>query len=288
LEVETDPVFNAWDKDYDDLINLPDLSVLATTEALADSVALLRAEAFSGDMGNEKISNLADPSENQDAATKAYVDLLETKILALESMLLDGGLYNVKDADGNVYRTVKIGEQVWMAENLRTTKFKGGSSIPIVTNGASWGGLSTSAYCWYNNDMSSYADTLGAIYNGYAALTDSICPSGWHVPSNTEWAELIDFVGGSAVAGGKLKEAGTKTWNSPNTGATDEYNFTAVAGGARSFSGTFSLIGTDGDYWSSTPTSSSNYYIKLNHDNTSTDNFSYDQKSGKSIRCVRD
>jgi uncharacterized protein (TIGR02145 family) len=135
-----------------------------------------------------------------------------------------------KDVDGNVYNTVTIGAQVWMAENLRTTKYNDGTSIPLVTDSTKWSDLSTPAHCWYNNDKASYKATYGALYNWYTVATDNLCPTGWHVPTTAEWQILKDYLG-SSVDGGKLKESGTTHWKSPNKGATNESGFTALPGG---------------------------------------------------------
>lgn len=137
----------------------------------------------------------------------------------------------VTDYDGNVYQTVLIGDQCWMMENLKVTHYRNGDPIPHVTDGVTWGNLTSGAYCNYNNDEGNVA-TYGRLYNWYA-VDDSrnIAPAGWHVPSDAEWQTLVDYLGGDAVAGGKMKEAGTTHWASPNTGATNESGFTALPGG---------------------------------------------------------
>ena len=134
----------------------------------------------------------------------------------------------IADIDGNIYNTVIIGTQVWMKENLKATKLNDGTNILLETDNATWISLTDPAYCWYNNDASSYKNTYGALYNWFTVETGKLCPTGWHVPSDAEWFTLIDFLGGESVAGGKLKEIGNTHWNSPNTGATDEYGFTAI------------------------------------------------------------
>ena len=148
----------------------------------------------------------------------------------------------VTDIDGNTYQTVKIGDQWWMAENLKVTCYRNGDAIPNITDGTTWASLSTGAYCEYNNDINNVA-TYGRLYNWYA-VTDSrnIAPAGWHVPSDAEWKQLEMYLGMSQSEadatgwrgtdeGGKLKEVGTMHWNSPNTGATNESGFTALPGG---------------------------------------------------------
>ena len=109
------------------------------------------------------------------------------------------------DIDGNSYKTVKIGTQEWIAENLRTTQYNDATAIPLVTNNTEWSELITSAYCWYNNDATSLKATYGALYNWHAVNTNKLCPTGWHVPTEVEWVVLMDYLKDD---GSKLKEAG--------------------------------------------------------------------------------
>jgi len=144
----------------------------------------------------------------------------------------------IKDIDGNKYLTVQIGDQRWMAENLKTTKFNDGTTIPNVTNNDEWSVLTTPGYRWYNDDATSNKDIYGALYNWYVGGNGSknVCPTGWHVPTSGEWSTLITYLGGQDVAGGKLKATGTiegndGLWYSPNTDATNETGFSALPGG---------------------------------------------------------
>lgn len=200
----------------------------------------------------------------------------------------------ITDADGNVYNTVIIGTQVWTAENLKTTKYNDGSNIPLVTDNTSWGNLTTPGYCWYNNDAANHKNVYGALYNWYAVNTGKLCPAGWHVPSDTEWTTLTDYLGGESVAGGKLKstgtiEDGTGLWHRPNPGATNETGFTAVPGGYRYVDGTFCNIGSDGQWWSSTATFSTDALCRfMLCNNNSVSSSYYNKKKGNSVRCVRD
>jgi uncharacterized protein (TIGR02145 family) len=141
----------------------------------------------------------------------------------------------VTDADGNVYNTVTIGTQIWMAENLRTTKLSDGTDIPLVADYTEWRDLATPGYCWYDNIPVAAGNPYGALYNGYAAHSGKLCPAGWYVPTGIEWSTLTDYLGGGLAANGKLKETGTNHWLSPNTGATNESGFTGLPGGYRYF-----------------------------------------------------
>jgi uncharacterized protein (TIGR02145 family) len=157
------------------------------------------------------------------------------------------------DGDNNSYPVVNIGSQTWMAENLKTTKFKdGNTSIPNITDNTEWDALSTPAYCWYNNNEATYKASYGALYNWYTLNTRNLCPTGWHVPTDDEWTAMITFLGGGSIAGGKLKETGTTHWLSPNTGATNESGYTLLPGGYRNVLGTFINVGNYGYLWSST------------------------------------
>lgn len=211
-------------------------------------------------------------------------------LLPTQNQNVDFDFIACTDGDGNHYPVVTIGTQTWMAENLKTTKYKNGTGIPNVTDSSTWN-LSTPAYCWYNNDSSTYGSVYGALYNFYAVYnTNGFCPTGWHVPTDTEWTILTDFLGGDGVAGGSLKETGTAHWNSPNTGANNTSGFTALPGGYRStYNGYFGLIGDLGYWWSSSWVSSSaayerelySVYGKVKRDSNGVSN-------GFSVRCVKD
>jgi uncharacterized protein (TIGR02145 family) len=197
---------------------------------------------------------------------------------------------DIKDIDGNIYNTIRIGSQVWMKENLRTTKYNDGESIPFVPDYADWAGYPTPGYCWYMNDSPSSKKEYGAMYNWYAVNTDRLCPTGWHVASEEEWAILTDYLGGLSVAGGKLKEAGTLHWNAPNADATNESQFTGLPGGYRSFrDGAYFSIKNNGTWWSSSSnTSSSAWLIAITLYNTSdVQVVSGDKKYGVSVRCLK-
>jgi uncharacterized protein (TIGR02145 family) len=194
----------------------------------------------------------------------------------------------VTDVDGNVYRTVRIGNQVWMAENLRTTKFNDGTPIPHVTDGSVWDDLETPGYCWYNNDISNKA-TYGGMYNWYAVNKGKLAPEGWHVPTKEEWMTLIDYLGGEEVAGGKLKEVGTSHWASPNAGATDETGFTALPSGYRGGGGMFWHLGGACFWWSATEESTGKAWrCSINYSNSFMDIGSQYITHGWSVRCVKD
>ncbi|MBK7713375.1 MAG: fibrobacter succinogenes major paralogous domain-containing protein [Bacteroidales bacterium] len=162
----------------------------------------------------------------------------------------------ILDYDGNAYSVVTIGTQTWMGENLKTTKFNDGTSIPNITGGTEWANMDTPAFCWYNNSEPSYKSLYGGIYNWHAVNTGKLCPTGWHVPLAEDYTILIGYLGGESLAGGKLKEAGTAHWATPNLGATNGSGFTALPGGGRyniySAGGSFTDLGNFGYWWSAT------------------------------------
>jgi uncharacterized protein (TIGR02145 family) len=216
-----------------------------------------------------------------------------TKILI--SAFLFTGLIStaqtVQDIDGNVYLTVTIGTQVWMVENLKTTKFNDGAPIPTQKNDALWDALTTPAYCWYNNDSVSNKSTYGALYNWFAVKTGKLCPAGWHVATSNEWNDLVDFCGGQYAASSALREAGIAHWTSPNSDATNSSGFTALPAGYRMVAGSFSQKGGCANFWTSTePGSGSANYRLLMYNSTEVKNltFSNDEMYGFSVRCIRD
>jgi len=193
----------------------------------------------------------------------------------------------VTDIDGNVYQTVKIGDQWWMAENLRVIWYRNGDVIPKVTDGIEWARLSTGAYCNYNNNDSN-AYIYGSLYNWYS-VNDSrgLAPEGWHVPSDAEWKTLASYLGGDAVAGGKMKESGTMHWANP--GATNESGFSALPGGYRYANGTYDLMGYYAFYWSTTEFSSYYAWYRELRDGESEVRHYYNGKvQGYSVRCIKD
>jgi len=209
---------------------------------------------------------------------------------------------SITDQDGNTYATIVIGEQEWMAENLRTTLYANGDAIPNVTLGGysqfSWGQTVTGAWAHYHNN-SQYDYPYGKLYN-FFAVHDSrnICPSGWHVPSDAEWNVLIGFLDPgfnpnaqgvqSNTVGNKMKSVGTLYWQNPNSNATNESGFSGVGGGSRNSEGDFSGISVEGRWWSATVNLPYGSYIRT---------FGYfdgrvyrfnDASGGMSVRCVKD
>lgn len=192
----------------------------------------------------------------------------------------------VKDTDGNIYHTLVIGNQVWLQENLKTTKYRNGDPILNITDPAKWsaGNLSTGAYSNYNNDPR-ISNIYGRLYNWYAVNDKrGLCPSGWHIPSKAEWDELINHLGGNSIAGGKLKEAGYSYWDSPNSGATNESGFTALPAGYREIDGSFQGLKHVTYLWSSTKITD----FGMGWNDKGIGSSLYDERGGVSVRCTKD
>jgi uncharacterized protein (TIGR02145 family) len=199
----------------------------------------------------------------------------------------------VTDIDGNTYSVVTIGTQIWMGENLKTTKFNDGTNILYMAGGADWALSSYPVFCVYNNE-SGYLTTFGALYNWFAVNTGNICPEGWHVPSSDEFDLLIDNLGGEDVAGGKLKETGTVHWSAPNQGATNSSGFTALPGGGRynkpSNPGLFTDLRFACYLWSATEGLASGFAngYELDFSRSSVNKGEDPVTDGKSVRCIKD
>jgi uncharacterized protein (TIGR02145 family) len=201
---------------------------------------------------------------------------------------------SMTDQEGNVYKTIMIGTQEWMAENLNTSVYRNGDAIPTNLDDAIWQGTTSGAWAYYNNDAS-YACPYGKLYNWYACVdARQLCPVGWHVPTDAEWTVLTDFLGGEAVAGGKMKttgtiEAATGLWYSPNTGATNSSGFSGAPGGVRFGNGDYGNIGGNGYWWSSSESGSSYaWYRGLSYGSDGANrNYGFKQV-GFSVRCLRD
>lgn len=200
-----------------------------------------------------------------------------------------GEVGTATDIDGNVYPTIGIGGQIWMAENLKVTHFRNGDEIPEVSDFSGWNNLTTAGRCSYNNDPSISA-VYGNLYN-WNAVKDSrgLAPAGWHVPSRGEWDTLQSWVGSNAAS--KLKESGTVHWNLPNSDATNESGFSALPGGWRLNLGNYFYIGTNGYWWTR-----SNDYLGggfayscgMNSDSTRVETLATITNFGLSVRCVKD
>jgi uncharacterized protein (TIGR02145 family) len=258
----------------------PELGKVLTSDAdglsswqYASSVQTLAKVVALGNTANGQLKNVTDPTDPQDAATKAYVDLLESQISNLQaqiSTLVPAPL-----------PSVTIGTAIWQNINLDVTTYRDGTVIPQVRDANEWMDLKTGAWCYYNNDANN-GTTYGKLYNWYAVkgittaesttpTTEEIvarkklAPRGWHIPTDGEWSTLTTFLDQEAPkgnAGGKMKDAGTAHWNNPNVGATNSSGFTGLPGGYRDFIGPFYSVGYYGYWWSSTESNTSDAWYR--------------------------
>lgn len=234
--------------------------------------------------------------------TKYYVRAYATNVygvvygnqISFETPVADGTTGSVV-YQGYTYQTVYINNREWFAENLRTTKYEDGTDIPNVTDRFAWKELNSGAYCWKENDEIINKEAYGALYNWYAVENGGLCPIGWHVPTNTEWSDLLDYVGGISTAGGRLR--GTRTepdahprWNSPVLGAYDVYGFSAYPGGGLAdWDGAIIETGFAGYWWSSSVADVLNSFFAVTYYTHESMSVSYAKKwYGFSVRCIKD
>lgn len=238
-----------------------------------------------------------------DAVSQKSLDALEQKIDKMSWMLEDPANRSlIKDIDGTYYKAIMIGTQMWMTENLKTTKYNDRTPIPLVMDDAVWTALTSNAYCWYNNDPGN-KDVYGALYNWYAVNTAKLCPTGWHVPSDAEWITLRDYLtnngygyegSGDDIAKSMAATTNWISWEIPGLPGNDlasnnSSGFTGLPGGLRRYSGSFKDLGAGGYWWSSTEYSSAHaYYRHLYYINPNLRGFGDTKDYGFSVRCLRD
>ena len=200
---------------------------------------------------------------------------------------------NITDVEGNSYKTVYIGTQQWMGENLKVSKYSDGASIPNITENTQWSNLISAAWVYYNNDAANNVK-YGKLYNWYVVSkttngNKNVCPSGWHVPTDAEWTVLTDYLGGIGIAGGKLKEVGVINWNSSNLEVTNMSLFTGLPGGYRNYDGNYSGTSFNGNWWSSSPYNSGYVWARyLSSTTVDLNRGNNDSRLGFSIRCIKD
>jgi uncharacterized protein (TIGR02145 family) len=234
--------------------------------------------------------------------------LLSINISAQYNPKLDYG--KVKDIEGNIYKTITIGTQTWMQENLRVTTYRDGSKIPVVTDSVQWSNnwnkgkpLQRPMMCWHSNDQRTYtANKFGALYNWYAINpatngNKKICPTGWHVPSDAEWTTFINYLdpiadggeNGDNTVGIKMKSTGTNYWKYPNLDANNSSGFTGFPGGYRNDDGKYSVIGNYGIWWSSKEKGTDEAWVRYLYNDLRVIDRGTEHKSyGLSVRCLKD
>lgn len=284
------------------------------TGPIPETQNLAHVLAQSNDGDAVQIKNIADPTEAQDAATKKYVDDLKQEIY---NELLEAGLNGIlTDVEGNTYKTIKIGQQVWMAENLKTTHYADGTPIEEVMGDENWDTLKVSdqAYCWYDEDSATYASTYGALYTWAAAMKgegststnpsglQGICPGGWHLPSDEEWKKLEMTLGMSQEEADGAASRGTNQgsqlagqanlWTDGTLKSDPDFDksgFAAIPAGLRYKHGKFDVHGSNVYWWSATESNDTETWQRLLYDNsTKVLRYERNKQSGFSVRCVKD
>jgi uncharacterized protein (TIGR02145 family) len=270
---------------------------VVTSEGIAGLTATLQASTFANGNGNLTYTITGTPATSGTASFALNIGgktctVTRTVAIAPQNPTSSYGS-NITDVEGNSYKTVFIGTQQWMGENLKTSKYSDGTTIPNITDNTLWSSNTTGAWAYYNNDATNNSK-YGKLYNWYAVSKTSngnknVCPTGWHVPSDAEWTVLTDYLGGANVAGGKMKEIGTINWVSPNTDATNASLFTGLPGGYRLYDGYCFIIGQEGYWWSST-VRITNIAWKRNLSGSCgcVSRSSSSKESGFSVRCLRD
>ncbi len=200
----------------------------------------------------------------------------------------------ITDGDGNVYNYIEIGGVKWLTENLKTTTYNDGTPISYPgTQNQTWQAIAEGAYAWYENDEDN-KNIYGALYNWFVIDPQTngnknICPEGWRVPTDIEWLDMVENIGGFEVAAGNLKTKGTSKWDSPNTGATDKVGFGALPGGARQYNGNYDIKDRiNGYWWAATDIGPDIAWGRsMSHDSAEIGRLTYHKKHGFSIRCIK-
>jgi len=226
--------------------------------------------------------------------TRKDNSVIDIPVSEIESVTFTQGAQTVpsdalQDADGNVYKTVRIGDQVWMAENLRTSKYMDGTPIPEVKENKAWSEASAGAFCWYKDDSATYDQLYGKLYNWQAVNSGKIAPPGWRVPTDEDWDLLVKTLGGDKEAGAKMKVTGKVHWQN-NDKSTNESGFSAYSG-YRTNLGSYSSIGLKALFWSGTQNfsySNQAWARELVHNSTGVTRLSLTKTHGCFIRFIKE
>lgn len=210
-----------------------------------------------------------------------------TNIFAQTTTSPEDGAVNCVDIDGNSYKTVEIGSQTWMAENLKTTKLNDSTEIPLMSDIIDWRAALTPAYCWYDKEPQLYKEDYGALYNHYAVESHKLCPKGWHVATDKDWKILVDYNGGPSGIARRMKKTDFPDVEKMKANTTEK-SFNAYPSGSRSMFGIFAGMGTYANWWSATIYDNSAWSWYLDGHDDRAYRALNDRKIGLSVRCVKD
>jgi uncharacterized protein (TIGR02145 family) len=268
-------------------------NILKNTGTATNSISTIDSIRFNGTSETMEVVLQGGTVESHSLADILKVNFspMSSNSCGISNVHNPGKTYGtMTDQQGNVYKTIVIGSQEWMAENLKTDRYRNGDAIPNILSNGVWASLTSGATCWMNNDSSVNACPYGRIYNRFAVADPrGLCPAGWHVPSDEEFNTLATSLGGTDQAGGRMKST-SSLWQSPNTGASNSSGFSALPGGSRQFNdGSFSAPGAGAYWWSSTNfISNLNYYYALLPNDAAFLRDFVDENYGFSVRCVKD
>ena len=265
---------------------------VVTSEGVAGLTATLQAGTFANGNGSLTYTITGTPATSGTASFALNIGG-KTCVVTRTVAPTSGYGSNITDEEGNSYKTVYIGTQQWMGENLKVSKYSDGTTIPNITDITQWQNNTTGAWVYYNNDEENNTK-YGKLYNWYVVSkttngNKNVCPTGWHVPTDAEWTVLTDYLGGNSVAGGKMKEMETTNWTSPNTNATNTSLFTGLPGGYRYYVGSYRNIGDFGNWWSSSEIDTYSAWARnLSATNGVASRGYINKGNGVSVRCLRD
>ncbi len=294
----------------------PDKVADADASSTNELQTLSQVLAQDSSAANNRIKNIKDPVNAQDAATKSYVDRLENLVTLMNNILLDEGFNGtLEDIEGHVYKSIKIGTQVWMAENLKTTRYANGTLLVSGTGAGDITGDFTTKYVFDYGDSPTNTDIYGKLYTWAAAMNGSatnnlnpsgvqgVCPTDWHLPSDSDWTELTEYLSnngfgyeGSGSDIGKSL-ASSSVWTSFATagrvgndlGSNNSSGFTGLPGGTRISDSSFGNIGTGAYWWSSTEGNATiSWHRALLNNIDYVERVGRNRSNALSVRCLRD
>lgn len=261
--------------------SIPRCDFWSSTEQMISGAYAFRMISCSEAGGLDRGAGLSTASKSEGLSVRLFHDYK-----GVDSLILVDN--NLSSKDSIEYPTVKIGDQVWMKENLKVTHYRNGDPIDIVTEAKAWETLTIGAYCWHNNDTC-FKTPYGALYNWYAVNdARNLCPIGWHVPSDIEWLTLIDYLGGLDIAGDKLREI-SQYWFCLNESPSYISGFSGLPSGSRDKNGAFGGLGSAALWWSNTQNDNMTaWYYATIWLNGKIIRYTNKKSSGKSVRCIKD